>query len=172
MALSLWNPLAINWGAYKILQHLWKRYQLDSFWNNQLASCKIEYDLQNILQAMLAGRLCSPSSKLSLYENQDFYSGFANFALHNAYKSLDELDRYKDQLCQHLFNMQQSIHGQVQIAFFDVTTMYFESNKFDDLRQFGFSKDCKFNEVQVVVSLITDAFGNPLAYDLFADNAY
>ena len=161
-----------NWGAHKILQHLWKRYQLDSFWDNQLSSRKIEYDLQNILQAMLAGRLCSPSSKLSLYENQDFYSGFANFDLHNAYKSLDELDRYKDQLCQHLFNMQQSIHGQVQIAFFDVTTMYFESNKFDDLRQFGFSKDCKFNEVQVVVSLITDAFGNPLAYDLFAGNTY
>jgi transposase len=50
--------------------------------------------------------------------------------------------------------------------------MYFESKKADDLREFGFSKDCKFNEVQIVLSLLTDQNGRPLSYELFKGNMY
>lgn len=161
-----------NWGAYEVLQRLWQRYNLDDFWQKHLRSRKIEYDLPNILQAMIAGRLCRPSSKLALFEEQDFYSGFGKFELHNMYKSLDEVDKYKDQLGKYLFAMQQKINGPAYVAFFDVTTMYFESQNSDDLRAFGFSKDCKFNEVQIVLSLLTDHLGNPLAYELFPGNTY
>lgn len=161
-----------NWGAHKVLERLWKIYKLQEFWGKTLSSRKIEYDLPNLIQIMIAGRLCNPSSKLSLYENQSFYDGFANFELQTIYKSLDELDYYKESLSQHLFQMQQEIHGKVIVAFFDVTTLYFESVKTDDLRAFGFSKDCKFGEVQVVLSLLSDAHGNPLAYELFPGNTF
>ena len=161
-----------NWGAYEVLQCLWRRYSLEDFWHRHLQPRKLEYDLPNILQAMIAGRMCRPSSKLALFEEQDFYSGFGKFKLHNMYKVLDELDKYKDELSKHLFDMQQKINGPAYIAFFDVTTMYFESQKLDDLRAFGFSKDCKFNEVQIVLSLLTDYAGNPLAYELFPGNMY
>jgi transposase len=161
-----------NWGAYEILQRLWQIYSLDKFFTKKLDSRKLQYDLQGVLQVMLAGRLCRPTSKLALYENQDFYDGFAKFPLQDLYKSLDELHYYKDELGTHLFKRQQLINGKVQVAFFDVTTMYFESKKCDDLRQFGFSKDCKFNEVQIMLSLLTDRDGNPLAYELFKGNMY
>ena len=161
-----------NWGAHKLLQQLMRRYALDDFWSKYLSFRKLEYNLPNTLQAMIAGRLCSPSSKLALYENQEFYDGFAKFKLQDLYKTLDELDKYKEPLSQHLFNKQQQINGTINITFFDVTTMYFESQKLDDLRAFGFSKDCKFNEVQIVLSLLTDDQGNPLAYELFPGNTY
>ena len=161
-----------NWGAQQVLDHLWKLYHLQEFWQSKLNSRKIQYDLQELLKIMIAGRLCNPSSKLALYENQSFYDGFPHFKLHTMYKVLDELDYYKDSLSKHLFQRQQAIHGKVSIAFFDVTTMYFESVKTDDLRAFGFSKDCKLGEVQVVLSLLSDAKGNPLAYELFPGNTY
>lgn len=82
------------------------------------------------------------------------------------------MDYYKEDLSKHLFQRQQAIHGKVRIALFDVTTMYFESVKSDDLRAFGFSKDCKFGEVQVVLSLLSDIKGNPLAYELFPGNTF
>lgn len=164
------ETLRNNWGAYKVLQRLWEIYNLKDFWDKKLDSRKIQYDLQDILQLMIAGRLSSPSSKLALYENQAFYDGFDKVELHTFYKALDELDYYKELLSQHLFGRQQEIHGQLIIAFFDVTTMYFESVKSDDLRAFGFSKDCKFGEVQVVLSLLSDSKGNPLAYELFPGN--
>jgi len=153
-----------------VLQCLWKIYKLDEFWSKSLASRKIQYDLQDIIQLMIAGRLSNPSSKLALYENQTFYDGFEKCELHRLYKALDELDYYKGPLSQHLFAQQQAIHGKVIIAFFDVTTLYFESVKTDDLRAFGFSKDCKFTEVQVVLSLLSDEKGNPLSYELFPGN--
>lgn len=159
-----------NWGAHKILQHLWEIYKLTDFWDKKLASRKLGYNLQELIMLMIAGRLCEPSSKLALYENQSFYDGFTKFELQTMYKALDELDFYKDPLSQHLFARQQELHGEIVIAFFDVTTMYFESVKCDDLRAFGFSKDCKFGEVQVVLSLLSDSNGNPLAYELFPGN--
>ena len=159
-----------NWGAYEVLQHLWKAYNLDQFWQQQLQKRKIQYDLPDLIQLMIAGRICNPCSKLSLFENQKFYDGFVPVELQTLYKALDELDYHKDELSRHLFARQQELHGEVTIAFFDVTTMYFESVKPDDIKAFGFSKDCKFGEVQIVLSLLSDSKGNPLAYELFPGN--
>lgn len=161
-----------NWGAHDVLQQLWQRYNLDGFFEQKLESRKLQYDLQGVLQLMIAGRLCKPTSKLSLYENQDFYDGFNKFELHDLYKGLDELYNYQDDLKTHLFKAQQLINGKAQVTFFDVTTMYFESKKADDLRQFGYSKDCKFSEVQIMLSLLTDQNGRPLSYELFKGSTY
>src|SRR5207244_3262863 len=54
--------------------------------------------------------------------------------------------------------------------FFDVTTLYFESITQDDLRDFGFSKDQKHHAVQVVLALVVDIQGIPVAYDVFKGN--
>ncbi len=50
--------------------------------------------------------------------------------------------------------------------------MYFESFKDDRLRQCGFSKDHKFQEVQVVLALIVTNEGMPLAYEVFPGNTF
>jgi transposase len=42
----------------------------------------------------------------------------------------------------------------------------------DGLREFGFSKDCKFNEVQVVLGMIIDADGIPVGYELYPGNTF
>ena len=62
--------------------------------------------------------------------------------------------------------------AKVDMVLFDVTTLYFESQKKDDFKNFGYSKDCKFNEVQVVLSLIIDTQGRPLSYEVFPGNTY
>jgi transposase len=62
--------------------------------------------------------------------------------------------------------------NEVDVLFFDVTTLYFESLTQDELRDFGFSKDCKFKEVQVVLALVTTKEGQPITYKLFPGNTY
>ena len=42
----------------------------------------------------------------------------------------------------------------------------------NELRDFGFSKDCKFNETQVVLALVTTTEGLPVTYRLFPGNIY
>ena len=53
---------------------------------------------------------------------------------------------------------------------FDVTRLSFESVRRDDLRDFGYSKDGKFNEVQVVLAVLANGEGLPVAYELFPGN--
>ena len=63
--------------------------------------------------------------------------------------------------------------GKLDVAFFDVTTLFFESVNEDELRNFGFSKDCKFKETQVVLALVTTTTdGLPVTYRLFPGNIY
>ena len=60
----------------------------------------------------------------------------------------------------------------VDIVFFDATTIYCHSDKEDELRKFGFSKDCKFNDVQVVMGLLMDEEGRPIGFQSFPGNTF
>ena len=63
-------------------------------------------------------------------------------------------------------------NNSVDVMLYDVTTLYFESRQADELRRFGFSKDCKMNEVQVVPALAATKEGLPLAYKLFHGSTF
>ncbi len=56
----------------------------------------------------------------------------------------------------------------IDVVFFDVTTLYFESVEADQLREFGYSKDQKYHVTQVVLALATTAQGLPIGYKLFS----
>ena len=50
----------------------------------------------------------------------------------------------------------------IDILLFDVTTLHFEAVRSDDLRDFGYSKDGKFNEVQLVLAVLSTSEEQPL----------
>lgn len=58
----------------------------------------------------------------------------------------------------------------IDILFFDVTTIYYESTNQDEIKGFGFSKDHKFGQVQVVLALATTNEGLPVGYKIFKGN--
>ena len=60
----------------------------------------------------------------------------------------------------------------ISVLFFDVTTLYYESFDEDDLRKFGFSKDNKANQPQLVVTLTVTADGFPLHLRVFPGNKF
>jgi transposase len=54
-----------------------------------------------------------------------------------------------------------------------VTTLYFETFKEEEgLRQTGYSKDNKFNQPQIVIGLLVDKAGYPLAYDVYDGSTF
>jgi hypothetical protein len=62
------------------------------------------------------------------------------------------------------------------IVFYDVTTLYFETFKSDEVgqgaRQTGFSKDNKHQQPQVVIGLVVSKEGFPLGFRVFAGNKF
>lgn len=60
-------------------------------------------------------------------------------------------------------------HGDVSLVLYDVTTLYFEAEKEDDLRKVGFSKERRVDP-QIVVGLLVDRHGFPLEIGCFEGN--
>lgn len=60
----------------------------------------------------------------------------------------------------------------LNLVLYDVTTLYFESFKADELRMPGFSKDGMHQQPQVVVGLLVTKSGFPLGYEVFPGNTF
>lgn len=87
------------------------------------------------------------------------------------YRMMDKLFERIGQVKQCTFERMRSLFpGHINMVLFDVTTLYFESAETDELREFGYSKDCRFNTTQVVLALATNEEGLPLGYELFEGN--
>lgn len=59
--------------------------------------------------------------------------------------------------------------GDVSLVLYDVTTLYFEAEKEDDLRKIGYSKERRVDP-QVVVGLLVDRLGFPLEIGCYEGN--
>lgn len=163
----------VNYG-YVAFQTLWNKYSLSELLNNLICERKIEFDFVQTVFLMVINQLLRPSSKYYLQRNQDSYlSGKQNIPLHHFYRSLDILADNKPAIENALFSKNRNLFNmQVDIVFYDVTTFHFESQRQDDLRDFGFSKAHKYNEVQVVLGMLIDCEGRPIGYELYPGNTF
>lgn len=134
------------------------------------AQGKNSFDLEEIVKLIIVQRLDLPSSKLRTYERQKEH-GFYGIDLHQIYRAMDAIEPYSGDFQRKAFETVCSFSTTpVDCFFFDVTTLYFESVEQDDLRDFGFSKDQKHHSVQIVLALVVDSEGNPIAYETFKGN--
>lgn len=76
--------------------------------------------------------------------------------------------KFRDLIAQACF-AHATAHGDVSLCLYDVTTLYFEAEKEDDLRKVGFSKERRVDP-QVVVGLLVDRGGLPLEIGCYAGN--
>lgn len=93
--------------------------------------------------------------------------------LNKIYRYLDKLYTQKDMVqrvsVEHTFRV---LGGCVEMLFYDVTSLYFESFREDVLRTPGFSKDGKTAETQIILGLLVCENGYPLAYNIFNGSQY
>jgi transposase len=152
-------------------RRLWEQFGLPALLEK--AKDKAQFDLDQACFLMAVQHLLDPRSKRGTHARQHRYFNLPRVKLHHLYRALDILERCKEKLevelfflNRHLFNMK------VDVVFFDVTTFHFESVRKDSLKDFGFSKDGKFGEVQVVLGLIVDQTGRPVGYELFPGHTF
>jgi hypothetical protein len=75
---------------------------------------------------------------------------------------------YRDQIAAACFAHARAV-GDVSLVLYDVTTLYFEAEKEDDLRKVGFSKERRVDP-QIVVGLLVDRTGFPWEIGCFEGN--
>ena len=170
--LDLSEGTVLNWG-HVIYRKLWDSLGLAEEIQLIQNKTKAQFSLDDAVFLMALHHLLSPGSKLNCFEHQERYTGLSEVELQNLYRALDILCLHKENLEDNLFARNYSLmDAALDIVFYDVTTFAFESAQNDALRDFGFSKDNKFNEVQVVLGMFIDSDGCPVGYELFPCNTF
>jgi hypothetical protein len=127
----------------------------------------------DILRHLVVSRICHPQSKVATVDYLKAYFD-EDVELHKIYRYLDKLsDTQRDKIQQiSVEHTRKVLGGNIGVVFYDVTTLYFETDFGDDLRKTGFSKDGKHALPQVVLGLLVSDGGYPLAYSIHEGNKY
>ena len=125
-----------------------------------------------IFRQLVLTRLVCPTSKLQTVDYLYRYMG--DLLTEDAvYKFLDRFAaRHKAQAEEIAFMHTQKTIKNVSVAFYDMTTLYFEAEQEDDLRKIGFSKDGKFRKPQIMLGLLVAEYGYPIGYSIFEGNKF
>lgn len=167
----------VNYGYTLVIKNLYKRLDLEKWVKQVNYKHRIKFDWLSVLELMIAERINDPCSKRACYQHQNEYIGFsdASIDLHHFYRTLDLLSKEQESLKSSLFKAQQNLFTtQLDVVFYDVTTLYFDSQKVteDQLRQKGYSKDGKAHKTQIVLGLLVDKMRNPITYQIYQGNTY
>jgi transposase len=131
-------------------------------------SCPVS---KSILKDIAMARLAKPCSKRSSCELLERDFGIS-IPLEKVYRMLDTLTAKRihqiQELCWH--HTKELFTEEIKVMFYDCTTLYFESFTEDELRSFGYSKDHKFNQGQVLLALLVTREGLPVGYEVFPGN--
>lgn len=158
-----------NFG-YTALSKIYHELGIHTFLTNRQRHTKDEYDADTIMKLLVYSRLLNPSSKKKTYENKDWFFEKNNYSLDDVYRCLTFLNRHKE-------NLQFWINGKIKdlfgrdtsLIYYDVTNYYFETDKADDFKRKGVSKEHRPNPI-VQMGLFMDNKGLPITYELFSGN--
>lgn len=140
----------------------------------------------DMFRHMVICRLFNPGSKLKTVDYLERYL-HVTYDVNKVYRFLDNLCYRKDD-CQGKSHKTQRpdykslveriafehtrrvVGGNVSVCFYDMTTLYWESEEEDDLRKCGFSKDGKHACPQIFLGLLVAVGGNPIGYEIYEGN--
>ena len=121
-----------------------------------------------LFRKIVLARLCYPLSKLKTVDYLRRYEGYETSEV-AIYRYLDKLNQTQKRTVQQTSydHTLKILNNDIQIVFYDVTTLYFEIRQEDGLRETGLSKDGKHQNPQIVLGLLVSTGGYPLAYEIY-----
>lgn len=127
-----------------------------------------------IIKDLVIARLYYPTSKL---ETQEILTDLfeKTYSIKTIYRHLKKsLDLgIKDCFQKALIDFARNdLKDGLKLVFYDVTTLFFESQVKSQLRDFGFSKDHRPSDTQIVIGLVVSKQGFPLYFDIFQGNTF
>lgn len=127
----------------------------------------------SLFRDLCISRITHPGSKLQLskYLRENNRQEISEDRI---YYFMDRLHtRYKSQVEDISFRYTKNIlDGEIGVVFYDMTTIYFESDQVDEFRQTGFSKEGKHQNPQIYLGLLIGKNGYPIGYDVFEGSIY
>jgi len=169
-----------QWGACWMALLLWDQLQLDGYWAERLPTGREGTRWLNVLKILVCYRLIAPGSEWRLHRSWYGQSAIGDLlgedsqaiSYQNLYRCLDKLLRHKEGLFNFLQQRWQDLfNAGFDVLLYDLTSTYFECDPPGrGKRKYGYSRDKRFDCVQVVIALVVTPEGLPLAYEVMDGN--
>lgn len=156
--------------GFVILSFFYHQLEINYFWSNRQKTANVEYNLNQVFQALVYLRILYPASKKATYEALDKYFLKVDFKRHDMYRALGVFAPYKEDLILWIHKYVSLIYGRdLSLVFYDVTNYYFEITYEDDFRKKGYSKEGRSTPI-IQMGLLMDRNKVPITYELFEGN--
>jgi len=169
---------------------IWQSLELDQVLRILLRDRRFEADVEQAVFLTVLHRLMDPGSdrQAALWKDGLGVPAFAEIELHQLYRTMAWLGEelpvseqeadptplakrcVKDQIEELLFQHRRDLFTDLDLVFFDTTSIYFEGAGGETLGQRGHSKDHRPDLKQMVVGAVIDSQGRPVCCEIWPGN--
>jgi transposase len=178
---------AVKVGPPIIFERLWKETGISKAIKGLLQDRRFEFDVERAIFLTVLHRLMvSGSDRFCERWRRDYLiEGTEDLDLHHLYRAMtflgeelkDQKDATpfaprcnKDLIEEMVFYDQRDLFSELELVFFDTTSIYFEGRGGETIGQKGFSKDHRPDLNQMVVGAIIDDKGRPICCEMWPGN--
>ena len=176
-------------GPPLVFERLWRELGLPAILEELLADRRYEFAVERAVFVTVLHRLmASGSDRAAEHWCRDYaIDGVQDLQLHHLYRAMawlgEELGAdqqagatglaprcVKDRIEEALFVCHQTLFSNLDLVFFDTTSVYFEGQGGETIGQHGHSKDHRPDLPQMVVGAVLDGTGRPICCELWPGN--
>jgi len=176
-------------GPTLIFERLWQETGCQQVLRDLLASRHFEFAVERAVFLTVLHRLCATGSDRAGQRWKEDYriDGADDLELHHMYRAMawlgEELPAAqqqerlalvprctKDVIEERLFARRSDLFSELDMVFFDTTSLYFEGEGGDTIGQYGHSKDHRPDLHQMIVGVVLDGDGRPISCELWPGN--
>lgn len=172
-------------GPTLIFQRLWEESGIQDVIRHLLAGRKFEFDVERAIFLTVLHRLMTSGSDrhCDRWKRDYLIPGTEELELHHLYRAMTFLGesitdeesalgprRNKDLIEEMMFQRNKDLFSELDLVFFDTTSIYFEGQGGDFFGNRGFSKDHRPDLHQMVVGAVLDDNGRPVCCEMWPGN--
>jgi len=190
LVLSGQSDLAVDaktMGPTLIFERLWRQSGIADCLQSLVVDRKFEFDVERaVFMTVLNRLLVSGSDRFCERWRRDYFlPGCEHLELHHLYRAMGFLGealsdqtgatpftprRTKDRIEEMLFARNRDLFSELELVFFDTTSIYFEGGGGAHFGHRGFSKDHRPDLLQMVVGAVLDGNGRPICCEMWPGN--
>jgi hypothetical protein len=176
----------LSLGPALVFDRLWHELGIGEVIRAQLGGSRRKFPIERAIFLSVLHRLLDPGSDRGAERwKEDFkINGAQDIELHHLYRAMGWLGEpiielgadpralrcRKDLIEKELFKRNRDLFTQLELVFFDTTSLYFEGYGGETLGQYGHSKDHRPDLRQMVVAVVLDGSGRPICCELWPGN--
>lgn len=176
-------------GPTLIFERLWQQTGCQQVIAQLLAHRHFDFPLERAVFLTVLHRLCASGSDRAgqRWKVDYLIDGKDDLELHHMYRAMAWLGDHlpvdqqhgssklvprctKDVIEEKLFEQRRDLFSELELVFFDTTSLYFEGEGGETLGQYGYSKDHRPDLHQMVVGAVLDGAGRPICCELWPGN--